>query len=141
MSVGNYPTAALSGLDAGRTHYFATTAYDVYGDERVFSNEVSYVVPVPNATPPTIAITSPVGCALVQEKSTVTISATASDNIGVTRVEFYVNGQLIYSDITPSCVSASKVSAAPGRIYQLQAKAYDAQGYVGSPSIVSARSQ
>jgi hypothetical protein len=29
VDVGNYTTAALSGLEEGRTHYFTVTAYDV----------------------------------------------------------------------------------------------------------------
>jgi chitinase len=141
LDVGNSTTAALSGLDVGRTYYFATTAYDGYGDESAFSNQVSYVVPAADTTPPTVAITSPVGGALVQKKSTVTISATASDNVGVTKVEFYINGQLTCSDTAASYTCAWKVPAAPGRSYQLQAKAYDAQGNVSSSSIVTVTSQ
>jgi hypothetical protein len=45
VDVGNDTTAALSGLEAGRTYYFRTTAHDVYGAESAYSNEVSYTVP------------------------------------------------------------------------------------------------
>jgi chitinase len=141
LDVGNFTTAAVSGLDVGRTYYFAATAYDVYGDESNFSNEVSYVVPAADSTPPTVAITSPAGGALVPKKSTVTINATASDNVGVTRVEFYVNGQLTCSDTAASSTCAWKVPAAPGRTYQLQAKAYDAQGNVGLSNSIMVKSQ
>jgi chitinase len=141
VDVGNYTTAALSGLDQGKTYYFAATAYDTYGQESVFSNEVSYTIPIADAVAPTAAITSPVAGATVQKKSTVTIAATASDNVGVTRVEFYANGQLTCSDVTGAYTCDWKVPAAPGRTYQLQAKAYDAQGNVGSSSILTVRSQ
>jgi chitinase len=141
LDVGNSTTAALSGLDAGRTYYFVTTAYDGYGDESAFSNQVSYVVPAADATPPTVGLTSPADGALVPKKSTVTISATASDNVGVTRVEFYVNAQLTCSDTAASYTCAWKVPASPGRTYQLQAKAYDAQGNVSSSGIVTVKSQ
>jgi chitinase len=140
LGVGKATTAALSGLDAGRTYYFAATAYDVYGDESDFSNEVSYVVPAADTTPPTVAITSPAGGASVPKKSTVTINATASDDVGVTKVEFYVNGQLTCSDTAASYTCAWKVPAAPGRTYQLQAKAYDAQGNVSSSNIITVKS-
>jgi hypothetical protein len=38
-------TATLSGLEAGRTYYFAVTAYDTAAQESDFSNEVSMVIP------------------------------------------------------------------------------------------------
>jgi chitinase len=141
LDVGNATTAALSGLTAGNTYYFAATAYDVYGYESGFSNEVSYVVPAGDTIPPAVAITSPVNGALVQKKSAVTINVTASDDVGVIRVDFYVNGQLACSDTMVSYICAWKVPAALGRTYQLQAKAFDTQGNVSSSSIVSVRSQ
>jgi hypothetical protein len=141
VDVGNTTTAALSGLDQGKMYYFVATAYDVDGTESAFSNEVSYTVPIADTTAPTAAITSPVDGSVVPKKSTVTISATASDNVGVTRVEFYVGGQLTCSDMTSSYSCTWKVPAAPGRTYQLQAKAYDAQGNVGSSAILTVKSQ
>src|SRR5450755_261617 len=45
--------------------------------------------PPTDTTPPTVGITSPTGGNV---SGTVTISANASDNVGVTRVDFYVNG-------------------------------------------------
>jgi chitinase len=141
VDAGNSTTAALSGLDQGRTYYFAATAYDVDGYESAFSNEVSYTVPVADPGAPSVTITSPADGALVQRKSTVTISATASDNVGVSRVEFYVNGQLACSDATGAYTCAWKVPAASRRIYQMQAKAYDAQGNVGSSSLITVKSE
>lgn len=49
---------------------------------------------------PTVSITNPANGAIVARKSTVTITATASDNVGVTRVDFLVNGALQCSDTT-----------------------------------------
>src|SRR5215469_1544742 len=45
VSVGNVTSAVISGLMAGNTYYFAATAYDAYGDESGFSNEISYNIP------------------------------------------------------------------------------------------------
>jgi hypothetical protein len=39
-------TAAISGLEEGKTYYFAVTDYDAYGNQSGFSNEVNYTVPV-----------------------------------------------------------------------------------------------
>jgi Bacterial Ig domain len=141
VDVGNYTSAGLSGLEEGRTYYFAVTAYDVYDNESPYSNEVSYNIPVAGETPPTVAITSPTSGTSVPRRGTVTISATASDNVGVTRVEFYINGQRTCSDTTASYTCAWKVPASPGRTYQLQAKAYDAEGNVGTSSLITVTTQ
>jgi chitinase len=141
MDVGNLTTAAISGLQEGSTYYFVATAYDVFGSESPPSNEVSYTIPMANDTPPTVALITPLNGSTVARKSTVTIGANASDNVGVTKVEFYVNGSLICTDNTGSYTCAWKVPAVSGRSYQLQAKAYDTAGKVGSSSIVSVISQ
>jgi len=49
---------------------------------------------------PTVSITSPANGAIVARRSTITITATASDNVGVTRVEFLVDGALQCTDTT-----------------------------------------
>jgi hypothetical protein len=40
LDVGNALSAALDGLEDGRTYYFAVTAYDIEGFESDFSNKV-----------------------------------------------------------------------------------------------------
>jgi chitinase len=44
VDTGLAATATLSGLEAGRTYYFAVTAYDTSDQESDFSNEVSTVI-------------------------------------------------------------------------------------------------
>jgi len=141
LDVGTATTAAISGLYEGRTYYFTVTAYNVDGDESPYSNEVTYTFAEADSTPPTVALTSPVNGASVPKKSTVTIGATASDNIGVTKVEFYVNGQLVCADTTSAYSCVWQVPAALGRTYQLRASAYDAQGNVGQSSTVTVKAQ
>jgi len=65
------------------------------------------------------------------------IRVTATDNVGVTAVAFYVNGQLTCTDATASSTCAWKVPASAGRTYQLQATATDAQGNVGSSNRIT----
>ena len=45
VNVGNVTNAAIPGLTAGATYYFAVTAYDSVGTQSDYSNEASYVVP------------------------------------------------------------------------------------------------
>jgi hypothetical protein len=141
VDVGNTTQAALSGLDEGKTYYFAATAYNVNRNESSFSNEVSYSIPVADAIPPTSVITSPSDGSSVQRKSTVTMTAAASDNVGVVRVEFYVNGQLQCADGSSAYTCTWQVPPSRRRTYQLQAKAFDAHGNVGASSIVTVSAQ
>ncbi len=45
VDVGKYTNCTVSDLEEGKTYYFATTAYDTYGYESGFSNEVSHFTP------------------------------------------------------------------------------------------------
>jgi chitinase len=65
------------------------------------------------------------------------MSASASDNVGVVKVEFYVNGALMCTEAGAPYNCTWKVPGAPHAKYQLQGKAYDAAGNVGSSSLVS----
>jgi len=45
VNAGNTTTYTVSNLQAGSIYYFAATAYDSYGYESAYSNELSYTVP------------------------------------------------------------------------------------------------
>jgi glucose/arabinose dehydrogenase len=90
--------------------------------------------------PPTVSITNPANGAIVARKANITITATASDNVGVTRVDFLVNGALQCSDTTAPYSCNWRVPGAMNKTYQLQARAFDQAGNVGTASIqVTAR--
>jgi len=84
---------------------------------------------------PTVALTAPAAGATVS--GNVTVSATASDNVGVSRVEFYYGTNLIATDDTaPYSVTWNTTAVANGS-YSLTAKAYDVAGNVGTSAAVS----
>ena len=138
--------ATFSGATAGYSwnttttsngsHTWVAKAYHAAGNTGL-SAPVGVTVSNADTTPPTVSITSPVNGALVKSNSTITIAATASDNVGATKVEFYVNGSRKCSVANSPYACAWKVPRASGRTYQLQAKAYDAAGNVGSSSTVT----
>jgi hypothetical protein len=84
---------------------------------------VTVANPVPDTTPPTVAITAPVGGASVA--NSVSIAANAGDDVGVTKVEFFVDGTLVSTDQNaPYAVSWNTNASALGA-HTLTAKAYD----------------
>src|ERR1051325_4361524 len=90
--------------------------------------------------PPTVSITNPANGASVARRSTVTITATASDNVGVTRVEFLINGALQCTDTTAPYSCNWSVPNTRNVSYQLQARAFDQAGNLGTASVqVTAR--
>ena len=93
--------------------------------------------PPSDGAPPTASITSPADGTPVLRRSTVTIQAAASDDIGVTQVEFYVSGNLKCTATAAPYTCAWNVPAAAKRSYQLEAWAYDAVGNVGKSAIVT----
>ena len=88
-----------------------------------------------DTAPPTTSITSPANGATVS--NTITVAANAADNVGVTRVELYVDGVLTGSDTTgPYQISWNTTTATNGG-HGLQTRAFDAAGNVGSSSTVN----
>ncbi|OZB61598.1 MAG: carbohydrate-binding protein CenC [Lysobacterales bacterium 14-68-21] len=84
-----------------------------------------------DTTPPTVSASES------GTSGTVTLSASASDNVGVTKVEFYVDGALKATDTSsPYSASLDSTTLADGS-HSLVAKAYDAAGNVGTSSTVS----
>jgi len=89
---------------------------------------------------PSIVVTAPINGSIVKRGSTISIDASATDNFGISKVEFYVNGTLICTDAT---VSYNCLWGVPGKrntYYTVTAKAYDTSGNKSSTAInVTAR--
>ncbi|HMH50661.1 MAG TPA: Ig-like domain-containing protein [Candidatus Acidoferrum sp.] len=120
------------------THRWVARAYNSTGTI-VDSPPVDVVVNNSDLVPPVVELDKM--AVTVLRKAMVSISATASDNVGVVKVEFYVNGALLCSDTASPYTCSWKVPAATVKSYVLQAKAFDAAGNVGlsAPVGVSVR--
>jgi hypothetical protein len=68
---------------------------------------------------------------------TITLSATATDNVGVTKVEFYIDGALVGSDTTSPYSITYNSANLTNATHSLVAKAYDAAGNIGTSTAVS----
>ncbi|MBW8330347.1 MAG: S8 family serine peptidase [Thiobacillus sp.] len=114
-----------------------TSGYDsYYGSGRI--NAASAVsgarqTVVADTQAPTVSIASPTGGRV---SGVVPVDVNYSDNIGVVRADFYVNGQLVASDsLAPFAFAWDTAGKADGS-YTLSVQAYDAAGNRGtSPSV------
>ena len=90
----------------------------------------------PDTTPPTTSITAPASGATVS--GTVSVTASASDNVGVTNVEFYIDGALAGSDASsPYAFAWNTAGLVNGSSHTIASKAYDAAGNVGTSATVT----
>ncbi|MFP2924780.1 S8 family serine peptidase [Pyxidicoccus sp. 3LG] len=88
-----------------------------------------------DTTPPTTSITSPAGGATLS--GTASLTASAADNVGVSRVEFYAGTALLgTATASPYSISWNTATVANGT-YALTTKAYDAANNVGTSATVS----
>ena len=79
-----------------------------------------------DTTPPTTAITAPAAGSTVS--GSVNVTASASDNVGVVRVELQVDGTVVATDTSaPYAFSWNSASVANGG-HALSSRAYDAAG-------------
>ncbi|HEX5748959.1 MAG TPA: Ig-like domain-containing protein [Archangium sp.] len=79
-----------------------------------------------DTTPPTATLTAPAAGATV--KNTVTLSASATDNFGVTRVDFYAGSTLLGSDSSAPFTFSWDSRSVPNGAHSLSVVAFDAAG-------------
>ena len=88
-----------------------------------------------DTTAPVASITSPSNNATIS--GVISVSISASDNVGVSKVELYINGNLYASDSSsPYTFSWDTTKYANGN-YTLTATAYDGSGNVGQSATVT----
>lgn len=81
--------------------------------------------PLPDATRPRAAISQPADGSTVRRGTTVTINASATDDVGIAKVGFFVNGTLICVSPFPPYSCSWSVPSRAGRVYTLTARAFD----------------
>ncbi len=117
------------------TRYLMAFAYDAAGNS---ANSTAVSFTVNNTSTPSADTTPPSTTASVSGSSgTITFSATASDNVGVAKVEFLVDGVLVGNDTSnPYSLILNSATLSNGT-HSLVTKAYDAAGNVGTSTAVS----
>ena len=88
-----------------------------------------------DTVPPTVSITSPASGATVS--GSLAVTANASDDVGVTRVDVFVDGTLAGSDATaPYSVTVDTTTLSNGS-HAISAKAFDAANNAGTSATVT----
>jgi hypothetical protein len=123
----------VTGLEAGVKHTFKVQArwLQAEPDQTPESNELSAqiaVQPAGDTAAPSVSITSPSASTTVTKEQTLTIVASASDNVGVTKVEFYRGSTLIGTDTTNTFSTTLALTSADNGTLGFTAVAYDAAG-------------
>jgi chitodextrinase len=126
----------LSGLSTNTLYHYRVHSKNSGGVETISGDFVFQTNSVTDTTPPTISITAPANGATVS--GTVTVSANASDNVGVTGVQFFLDGANLGLPLVsgPYSVSWDSTSTTNGA-HTLTAQARDAAGNVGNAVAMS----
>ncbi len=114
-------------------HSLQSKAYDAANN--VGTSATVNVTVSNDTTPPTTSITAPANGATVS--SVVSVTASASDNVGVTKVEFWLDGVLKSTDTTSPYAWSWDTATATNGAHSIQAKAYDAANNIGSSTSIS----
>jgi hypothetical protein len=114
------------------SHILVAKAYDAAGNIGT-STPVTFIVNNPDVDrePPVISVNES------GTSGTITFSATATDNKGVTKVEFYVDNELKGTDTTsPYSMTLDSLTLTEGN-HMLVGKAYDTAGNIGTSTSVA----
>jgi subtilisin family serine protease len=121
---------------ADGAHVLTAIASDAAGNSTSCSVSVNVSnFAVVDSLAPTVVIMNPVAGSTVS--GTVSVSASPSDNVGVVKVELYVDGVLTASTTASPFTTKWNTRKAKAGAHVLQCKAYDAAGNVGSSQFVS----
>lgn len=124
-----------TGLSAGN-YTLSTKAYDAANNVGSSTATTVSLANPSDTTAPTTTITSPSNNANVTVGDTVNVAANASDNVGVSKVEFLLNGNVVATDTTAPYTYAWDTTGLSTGNYTLTTKAYDAADNTGTSSAV-----
>jgi hypothetical protein len=132
---GTSHATALSGLTNGGSYTYSVKCKDTSGNISADSSTSFSVASASDTTPPSVSLTVPASGATIGGSS-VTLTATASDNIAVANVQFKVDGTNIGSAITssPYTMTWNSMGVSDGS-HTLYAVAEDTSGNYATSSI------
>lgn len=120
-ALGGSYTITVKATDSGASNY--TTSASVIVAIQTLSDTI----------PPVVAILSPKNGTTIWKK--VTIQAKASDNVGISKMELYIDGVMTLTKNSNSITWSWNTANVPKGQHTISVKAYDVAGNVGTKSI------
>lgn len=132
--VNNHATCGNLQIDTDEQNAYKAFADDPRFTDAFYTNQK----PAPDTVKPSVSVASPANNTTVTVGTTERVSVSAADNVGVSKVELYVDGSLQGTQTSSSgdVYTLSWTTTAAGT-HMLLAKAYDAAGNVGASTSVS----
>jgi subtilisin family serine protease len=134
----NLPPPTLDRLLFSTARDLGASGYDNYfGNGRVDAAAAvaaARAAVAGDTTAPSVSISSPTSGTV---RGVVTVNASASDNVGVARVDLYVNGSLLATDSVAPYSFSWDTTGGPDGTVTLLARGYDAAGNYASSENVS----
>lgn len=133
-----HPTASPSVV---RDALFGMSTKGIITSSSSTNNHLLYTIESTDSEAPVVALTAPRnGSTYGWFGSTISMAASASDNVKVVSVKFYAGGSLKCTDTTAPYTCSWRTPFFPSSSYTLQARAVDEAGNVGlSPLLVIRR--
>lgn len=138
LAVSGSTTSVVDSPETGSgTYYYRVCSYATYGSKTYYSSYTNVAnvtvasattVPETDGTAPSVVMTAPSSDLNVTSVQTVTLVAAASDNVQVTRVDFYDGTALVGSDTTNTFSASLSLGEADNGTHAISAVAYDAAG-------------
>ncbi len=133
----SYNTEAVS----NGTHTIKAVAYDTGGltaesAVTVTINNAAPTPPSPDTEAPTVSFSAPAISPYAWTSGDLIISVTSNDNVGLARVDLYINDSLALTVNDDRFSARWDYNSAPAGEYTLVAKAYDAAGNFGTAALV-----
>jgi hypothetical protein len=130
-------SVGLSGLSASTVYHYRVKSRDAAGNLATSADfTFTTAAPLGDTTPPTVSITGPANGTTVA--GTVTVSASATDNVGVVGVQFKLDGVNLGAEITKAPYTLAWItSTASNGTHSLIAVARDAAGNTATSSSVT----
>jgi chitodextrinase len=128
-----------TGLTAGTTYSYRVVAKDASGNLSPSSATVTVVTLASQTTPadtiaPVVSVTSPADASAIGRK--VNIRALATDNVGVARMEIYIDGSMKTSTTSGTASYTWDAKKASRGLHTITVKATDKASNTGTKSIV-----
>lgn len=129
----------LSGLANGNSYSYYVRCRDAAGNANPNDFSIGFSVanpPPPDSTPPVVTMTAPAAGTV---SGNVTVSANASDNVGVAGVQFLIDGAALGAEDTtaPYSVTWNSTAVPNGSVRLLSARARDAATNATTSAAVS----